>query len=345
MIRKILVTLLSIAALSAVQIQANELPTLMVKTIPVKQYIYLDGTVEAVQQATLFAQTSGRVIKLTYDVDDFVKKGSVIARLRDTEQKARFNQAKAGLEAVKAQYQEAELEYKRVTDLYEKKLVSAAMKDKAVAALKSANAQLNAAKARFDEAKEQLAHTVIRAPYSGKVTKRHVEVGETLQIGQPVISGVSDQDALRFNVQVPQRLIEKARQLSTVEIVLDDGRRVSSDQITIFPTADKQTHSFQLRAQVFSNQHRLYPGMFVKVAIETGQRKQLAIPVTSIVNRGEINAVYVQTNDRISFRQIRLGNSVDDQQIVLAGLTEGEKIITEPNLAAIAIKAQLQGEK
>lgn len=341
----LIVFFLNFAAYSQ-NVFSSELTTATVKSIPIKKYIYLDGMVEAVQQATLYAQTSGRVIKLTYDVDDFVKKGSVIARLRNTEQKARLNQAKAGLDAAKAQQKEAELEYKRVTDLYQKKLVSASLKDKAEAGLNSAIAQLSAANARYDEAKEQLDHTIIRAPYSGKVTKRHVEVGETLQIGQPVISGVGKQDALRFSVQVPQRLIEKARKLSTVEIVLDDGRRVSSDQITIFPVADFKTHSFQLRAQVFSNQHRLYPGMFVKVAIETGLDKEIIIPQKSIVNRGEISAVYVLDEDqRLYLRQIRLGKSHDDQQVVLAGLSVGEKVVIEPNEAAIAIKAQMQGEK
>ena len=325
---------------------ANELSTTVVKSIPIKKYIYLDGTVEAVQQATLYAQTSGRVIKLNYDVNDFVKVGSVIARLRDTEQKARFDQTKAGLEAAKAQHIEAELEYKRVTGLYERKLVAASLKDKAVAGLKSAVAQLNAAKARNDEAKEQLDHTIIRAPYSGKVTKRHIEVGETLQIGQPVISGVSEQDVLRFSVQVPQRLIEKARKLSTVEVILDNGSRVSSDQITIFPVADTRTHSFQLRAQVFSSQHRLYPGMFVKVALETGLEKEILIPEKSIVYRGEISAVYVLGNNQnVYLRQIRLGHFHDDQRVVLSGLSTDEKVITEPNQAAVAIKAQMQGEK
>lgn len=345
MLRNILLAFISTAIFWTISAQAKELPTATVKAVPIKKYIYLDGIVEAVQQATLFAQTAGRVVKLNYDVDDFVKKGSVIARLRDTEQKARFNQAKAGLDAVKAQFNEAELEHKRVTDLFEKKLVSASLRDKAEAALKSASAQLNAAKARFDEAKEQLDHTVIRAPYSGKVTKRHIELGETVQIGQPIISGVAQQDAVRFNVQVPQRLIEKARQLSSVEIILDDGRQVSSDQITIFPTADPKTHSFQLRAQVFSNAHRLYPGMFVKVAIETGKTKQILVPTSSVVNRGEINAVYVLDNDRVYFRQVRLGPVYQDQQVILAGLDNGEIIITSPNEAAVAIKSQSQGEK
>jgi len=107
---------------------SQELITLTVQSQPIKKMIYLDGLVEAVQQATLFSQTSGRVIKLTYDVDDFVKKGSVIARLRDTEQKARLNQAKAGLDAAKAQAKEADLEFTRVTGFYEKKLVACFIK-------------------------------------------------------------------------------------------------------------------------------------------------------------------------------------------------------------------------
>lgn len=323
---------------------AQELPTVTVETETFKQMLYLDGMVEAVQQATLFAQTSGRVIKLAYDVDDFVKQGSVIAKLRDTEQKARFKQARAGRDSARAQAKKARLEFKRVKGLYAKKLVSASLRDQAEAALKSAEAALNAASARYDEAKEQLDHTVIRAPFSGTLTKRHIELGETLQMGQPVVSGVSKQDALRFNVQIPQRLIEKARKLSSVDIVLQNGNHIRADQITVFPTADAKTHSFQLRAQLFSNQHRIYPGMFVKVGLETGQVSQLSVPASSVLHRSELNAVYVLNNGRVQLRQVRLGRAFNGQQIILSGLQAGEKVVTQPNQAAIAIKAQLQGE-
>ncbi|MDH5392860.1 MAG: efflux RND transporter periplasmic adaptor subunit [Gammaproteobacteria bacterium] len=323
---------------------AQDLATTTVEAEPFKQMVYLDGIVEAVQQATLFAQTSGRVIKLGYDVDDFVKKGSVIARLRNTEQKARFNQAKAGRDAAKAEAQKARLEYKRVSGLFAKKLVSASLKDKAEAALKSAEAALNGANARFDEAQEQLDHTVIRAPFSGTLTKRHIELGETLQMGQPVVSGVSEQNALRFNVQIPQRLIETARKLASVDVILHDGRHITADQITVFPTADSKTHSFQLRAQVFSDQYRLYPGMFVKIGLETGLKSQLSVPASSVIHRSELNAVYVLDNGRVLLRQVRLGPALNGRQVILSGLQVGEKIVTLPNQAAIAIKAQLQGE-
>ena len=327
------------------QESGQKLETVTVEAVPIKQYIYLDGLVEAVQQATLFAQTSGRVIKLSYDIDDFVKKGSVIAVLRDTEQKARVNQAKAGLDAAKAQAKEAELEFNRVADLFEKKLVAASLKDRADSALKSANAQLSAASARFDEANEQLAHTVIKAPFSGTLTKRHIEVGETLQVGQAVVSGVAQQDALRFNVQVPQRLIEKVRKLTTIDIILDDGHRLSSDQITIFPTADTASHSFELRAQIFSNDLHLHPGMFVKVGLQTGVKNQITVPDKSIVHRSELSAVYVLTDtNRIQLRQVRVGRADNGHQIILSGLEAGEKVLLQPNQASIAIKTQLQGE-
>lgn len=343
--RIIRIAILMISVGSPFSLVAQELATLTIESKPVKQMIYLDGLVEAVQQATLFSQTSGRVTKLTYDVDDFVKKGSVIARLRDTEQRARFKQAKAGLDAAKAQAKEAEQEYKRVTDLYARQLVSASLKDKADAGLKSSIAQLNAAMARFDESKEQLAHTVVRAPFSGTLTKRHIELGETLQVGQAIVSGVAQQDALRFNVQVPQRLINKARQLSTVDVLLDDGSKITSDQITIFPTADSKTHGFQLRALVFSNLHRLYPGMFIKVGLPVGIEDQILVPVSSIVNRSELNAVYILgQNNQLRLRQVRLGRIHGKQQVILSGLQAGEKLLTQPNQAAVAIKAQSQGE-
>jgi len=323
---------------------ALDLPTVTVKTESFKQMIYLDGMVEAVQQATLFSQTSGRVIKLAYDVDDFVKQGSVIAKLRDTEQRARYKQADAGRDAAKAQAEKARLEFKRVSGLFAKKLVSASLKDQAEAALKSAEAALNAASARFDEAKEQLDHTVIRAPFSGTLTQRHIELGETIQVGQPVVSGVSNRDALRFNVQIPQRLIDTARKLTTVDIVLQDGSHITADQITVFPTADSKTHSFQLRAQLFSNQHRIYPGMFVKVGLETGQLSQLSVPVSSLLHRSELSAVYVLDNGRVQLRQVRPGPTYNGQQVILSGLQPGENVVTQPNQAVIAIKAQLRGE-
>ncbi|MCW8945896.1 MAG: biotin/lipoyl-binding protein, partial [Sedimenticola sp.] len=108
---------------------------------------HFDGIVEATQQSTISAQTQGQVIEILADVDDFVEQGAVIIRLRDTEQQARLEQAKAELKAANAQLQEAGKEFERTREIFARKLVAQAAMDKATASLKSAKARQEATSA------------------------------------------------------------------------------------------------------------------------------------------------------------------------------------------------------
>jgi len=98
----------------------------------------LDGTVEAINQSTVNAQTSGQVEEILFDVDDYVKQGDLILRLRDTEQRARMAQAKAELSSAAARLQETEDEYERSKQLFARELISEATMDKATTALDAA---------------------------------------------------------------------------------------------------------------------------------------------------------------------------------------------------------------
>ncbi len=110
-----------------------------------------------------------------------------------------------------------------VKGLYDKKNVSDSAMDQATADLASAQAALDAATARLEQAQEQLEYTEIRAPYSGIVTHRHVQVGEMASPGQPVMSGIS-LDELRVIVDVPQSVIPAVRGGGSARIYLPDGR-------------------------------------------------------------------------------------------------------------------------
>jgi RND family efflux transporter MFP subunit len=178
------------------------------RTIP-REY-RLDGVVEAVNQTTVSAQTQGQVEEILYDVNDFVEKGAVLVRLNDTEHRARVTQAAAELKSATAQLQQTKDEFERVKDLFARKLSSASAMDDATAKLKSAQARFEAATAGLEQAQEQLRYTEIRAPYSGIVTQRHVEVGETASPGQPVMTGIS-LEQLRVSVDVPQSVIPAVR--------------------------------------------------------------------------------------------------------------------------------------
>ena len=307
----------------------------------VAQERVFDGVLEAVHRSTVSAQTAGLITEINYDVDDFVPKDAVIVRIRDTEQQAGVKQAKAGLQEARARYKEADDEYHRVQNIYDKKLVAKSELDRARATRNAAQARLDAARAQLTQAEEQLGYTVVAAPYAGYVTQRHVELGETVAPGQPLMTGFS-LETLRAVVNVPQAFATAVRTHNHARIIVPPAQRsIDAVGITAFPYADEQSHAFTVRVRLPDGQADVYPGMFVKVAFVTGEEQRLLVPNSAIVQRSELTALYVVAEDgRVRFRQIRSGRSYGDQVEVLAGLEGGEKVALDPIAAAITLKQQ-----
>lgn len=289
----------------------------------------LDGTIEAVNQGTVAAQTSGRVIEILYDVNDFVPAGAVLVRLRATEQRTGLLQAEAALREASAREAEAQVKYQRIADMYDRKVVARAMLDEATANRDAAVARLAAARAARESAQEGVAYTEIRAPYAGFVTKRLVQPGETVSPGTPIMSGLSLQ-FLRVAVDVPQSIVEQVRRIRKAAVYVGD-RRVEAAKLTIFPEAASPSNTFRARLELPENAADLYPGMFVKVGFVVGEADRLLVPSRALVERGEVTAVYVVDTDKeTSLRQLRIGHRFDDEVEVLAGLKEGERIALDP---------------
>ena len=302
-----------------------------------------DGVVEAVNRTTVSAQTSGRVESILFDVDDYVEKGAVVVRFRDTEQRAGLAQARAALEEAEARAKEAASEHQRTREVFARDLVAKSAMESAEAGLKAARARLEAARAGVHQAEEQLEYTVVRAPYSGIVTERHVELGELASPGARLLSGVS-LERLRLTTRVPQRLIEAVRAHAKARVVTDGGS-IAVDKLTIFPHSDPRSHTFTVRLQLAEGTPDkggagLYPGMFAKAAFVTGEAKRLVVPASAVIQRGEVTALYVVADDgSVRLRQIRAGRTDDNGgRVVLAGLEAGEKVALEPIRAGVALK-------
>jgi len=336
--------------------QDEQLATLTAQQASLPKIMKLDGQVESVQKATISAQTSGTIEQLFYDVDDFVKKGSVIARIRAKNQKAGLEQAKAQLEQskaniseAKARQKEANAEYERIKKVYDRQLISRSQYDNAQAAkeaasarLEAANAALKAAEANVSRAGEQLGYTEIRAPYSGLVTARLVEQGESVNVGTPLMSGIS-LDKLRVVFMMPQSQVNAARDYNQAAVFLDK-KKIAVKRLIFFPYADAATNAFRVRAELKKTKVDLYPGMFVKVAVTVGETKQLTIPESAVAYRSEVTGVYViDDENKPRLRQVRLGRKSDDGKIqILAGLNDGEKIAQNPTEAAVYFKRLME---
>lgn len=305
----------------------------VVKQIKTPRIRVVDATIEAVQQATVSAQIRGRITEISVDVDDYVEKGTVILRIRDKEQRA-------AVDVAKARFDEADAEYLRKKEVYVKGLV-------AKSALDKAEASYRAAKATLAQANESLEHTQVRAPYSGIVVKRHVEVGETARIGQKLMTGLS-LEKLRAIVELPQSLIHNVRKYKQTWVWVGKNldRRIKAESLTVSPFADPVSHTFLVRINLPTGEHSVYPGMHTKVAFLTGEKLSIVIPAAAVVKRSEVTGVYVIKDKQISFRYIRLGGIVaEQQQEILSGLSVGETVLLDPDGAVLAIKLQEKSEK
>ena len=297
----------------------------------------LDGTVEAVNQATVSAQTAGRVAEINFDVNDRVPAGAVILRIRSTEQAAGLAQAQAAMNEAKAREAEAQTRYERINDMYQRRVVAKATLDEVSAARDAAVARLVAARAGLESAREGVSYTEIRAPYAGVVTQRHVQVGEAVAPGTPLMSGAS-LDALRVEVDVPQSVIAQARAVRKAAVYVD-GRRIEATGVTLFPAAEPQSSTFRARIELPKDVEGLAPGMFVKVGLVLGEDDRLLVPRSAVVERSEMRAVYVVAPDGgVALRQVRLGHVRGDRVEILAGVVAGERVALDP--AAAGLKAR-----
>jgi RND family efflux transporter MFP subunit len=306
----------------------------------VEQTYSVDGVVEATHQATVSAQISGRVKAVMFDVGDRVNKGQVILRIDESE----ANQAVAGSNAQVAQSQaalsNARMNYERSQQLFAQKFISQAALDKAKADYDMAEAQSKASAAGAQQSALAKSYTSVIAPYAGVVSARMVEMGEMVTVGKPLMTGF-DPSELRIIANVPQYKLAEIGQRPTAKVEVPElNRWLKVASVMVQPSADARTHSTQVRVNLPANEKDIYPGMFVRTHFVVGKEKKLLIPSSAVLRRSEVVAVYVMDDkEQPRLRQVRLGEVTEKGEVeVLAGLTEGERVATDPIKAGMAVK-------
>lgn len=326
------------------------LPKLALATLPfqvgktefreVDQTYAAEGLVEAVKQATVSAEISGRIIELKFDVGDFVQKGAVIARIDESVVGQQLAGSQAQVAQARALLENARAQYERSKQLFAQKFISQAALDKASSEFKAAQAQAQASLAGAGQAAATRKFATIVAPFSGVVAARHIELGEMAQPGKPLLTGFDPKD-LRVEVSVPQYKLPQVRALSRASIEIPSlNKWIKAAQITIQPAADVKTHASRVRLDLPENLHDVYPGMFARAHFAIGRARKLLVPAAAVLRRSELTAVYVVgAKESLQLRQVRLGEPAGEGQIeVLAGLEPGESVALDPVKAGIYLK-------
>lgn len=354
-----LMSSLSVAETSQATSQLeSELEQFTVTPQATQQMVYLDARLEAINQSTISAQTSGIVESINFDINDQVNAGQTLIIINDSQQKAGLSQAEANLAQAEAMNEDAQVLLTRNRSLYKKNTLSKGELDSSIARAKSAAAAVLAAKASVVQAKEQLSYTKVIAPYSGVVSQRMVELGELVNPGQPLMTGFAAQP-LRATTSIPQHLVSKL----TVDsenpqiTIKSQGQHFPIDGYTLFPYADSRYSSVQARIdlaafEVNKDSAGLIPGAWVEVALPIGKKKSIAVPKSAIIQQGEVASLYVidKESKALKLRYVRLGGNVDlvaadstdktKQQVeILSGLNAGDIVATNALQAAMLIRS------
>jgi RND family efflux transporter MFP subunit len=200
--------------------------------------------------------------------------------------------------------------------------------------IEQARSSLYQAQSQLQEVDAKLKDTKSIAPFNGVIVTKHVDKGDTVQPGQPLLE-FADVTALQVQVDVPARLAGGLVPGYPVKVRLDDAAQteVTATVSQVFPVADPVRHTVRTKFDLPRGALGK-PGMYAEVMLSdpaavSGQYP--VVPASAVVWRGGLPYAYVVTPDnRTSLRLLRLGDTVGDQVTVLTGLAGGERVVNHP---------------
>ncbi|MDX1300852.1 efflux RND transporter periplasmic adaptor subunit [Photobacterium sp.] len=302
--------------------------TVMSKTLPVWQSY--TGTIVADQRATLSARLTAQVAEVLVDVGDEVKAGDVLIRLDNLDLDARVRQTEQALASMQAQLNVARKDYIRTKTLIAKKLVAQSKLDDALSALQSAQANFRKTQASLEEAQTTYGYSIIAAPFDGVITQKLVNKGDIASPGVAMLSLYNPLTLMmESDIAASKRYLLKLGQQWPVSLP-EQNILLAGIISEITPASDAGSRSVVVKLALENQDQPLYPGLFARVKIKTGEHQALIIPQASTYRIGQLEYVKVVDGDRVVPRLIETRSYNDQQLIVRKGVTAGTVLLAEP---------------
>ena len=328
--------------------RVRDVKTVAIQRASVPDVVEAVGTVHANQSAQLSAQIVASVRSVNAVEGKRVRRGDVLVILDDDATRAAADQANAGITAAQQQAAAADANYglaqatlTRYQSMYEKKSVSPHEMDEVQARYKAATAQRDAANAGHAQAvagaaqaRAMLGYTRIRAPFDGVVTAKNVDPGALAAPGAPLVT-VEDTSSFRLEVAVDESDLRYVQLGAKVPVAIDAvGDDVQATVQQVVPAADPASRSLTVKLALprLAADARLHSGLFGRARFPKGQRDAVVVPRTAVMDRGQMQGVYVVAPDgAVTLRFITLGKPMGDQVEVLSGLNGGERLVAAHN--------------
>jgi multidrug efflux system membrane fusion protein len=271
------------------------------------------------------------------DQGDWIPKGTVLAVVSQQDYIDKLQQAQAQLARSQAEQEKARLSFERVSSLYSTQSATKPDYDSAKAQLESTTASVSGAQAQISEAKVALDYCSLRAPFSGWLVKRSVDLGSLVG---PATNGftLADTSSVKAVFGIPDILITRVKPGQHLLVATDAlSHSVEGRVSAISPAADPKSRVFSVEVTIPNTRNELKSGMIASLSLEGANLRQpaLAVPLAAVIrDPAHANGFAVMraegTGDLVSARlqSVELGDTFGNMIVTKGGLSSGERVIT-----------------
>ena len=276
----------------------------------------LVGTAQASKEVNVASEGSGKIVKVSLKMGDFVAKGKVLAKIDDTYKRLAYENAKLT-------YNKCKEDLTRYEALRKGDAVSDIQLRDTRLAYENAAIQLENAKKQWDDTK-------IIAPFSGYITSQTTELGAYVVAGT-VIAGIADISELKVVLDVSESTAYQLHQGQQISVTTDVHPDADyKGKISNISPKASASHTYPVEVLISNTgKDKLKAGTYVNVSVNMGKSgKALMIPRDAIVSSVKDPSVYVVTNNSVKLVKITTGRSFSSDLEVVAGLAQGDKVVT-----------------
>jgi len=318
------------------------------KAIPVTQLVQMDtviykeyiADIQSQRNVELRSRLAGFLNKIYVDEGAFVRKGQVLFALNDEEYKADYAQAEASLNSAKAEVKKVELEIERTKKLVEKNIVSSTEADLLQVQLRAALSKVNEAEAILNQARTKLSHTMIRAPFDGRIDRIQLKEGSLLTEGA-LITTISDLDKVNvyYNISESEYLdlatdsaFDRNSFKQEVKLILANGDLYPFSGVAelVENEFESSTGSISLRARFDNPDGLLKHGASGRIGVPTNTGDLTFVHQKSVLEIQDKAYVYVvEPDNKVKMTPFKNGQRVGHYYIVEDGLEPNTKVVFE----------------
>jgi multidrug efflux system membrane fusion protein len=295
------------------------------------------GTVQAFNTIAIKSRVDGTIVAVAFTEGQEVEAGAVLLQIDPRPYQAALNQAKAAKAKDTAQLESAQLDFERSGKLLSRGFQTQQIYDQQKATVGQLKAAIEGDQATIETAELNLEYTNVRAPISGRLGARLVDIGNMVRAGDATPLVMMTQVRPVFvTFTLPQQNFEDVRDrqikapLPVKAYTSDDTRELASGRLTLIDNAiDALTGTIRLKAQFDNADERLWPGQFVNVRVVLDTRRAVpTIPAQAVQDGPDSPIIYVvRPDDTVTRKAIEVAAVQDGVAVVTRGLAPGERVV------------------